>query len=415
MKSSPILEFFIRHKTAANLLMVMMLVVGFVSADRLNRQFFPDFDVEVVSVSVVWTGATAEDIDANIVQVVEPELRVINNVKKVMSNSYEGVGQISVEFEFGADMKQALADVETAVGQVDLPEESERPKIVRGEFYDGISKLVLSGPYSLEAMRVIAKSIKEDLQRLGVDKVDIKGLPDELIRIEVSEAELARLGMSLDQIAASIRQNSLDVPAGRFADGAFTVRSLGLLKTAEKYQDIEVMIRPDGSRVTLGDIATISEAFEEPFVAVRSQGNMAVEMIFRRGKTNDSLDINTVIQDWLSDYKLRAPESLTIEQYDIRANLIRERINLLVGNGAGGLLLVLGVLFLFLSTRVAFWVAVGIPVAFMATFAVMLAMGQSINMISLFGLIMALGIVVDDAIVIGEHAEYLQKLSLIHI
>ena len=409
MKSSPILEFFIRHKTAANLLMVMMLVVGFVSADRLNRQFFPDFDVEVVSVSVVWTGATAEDIDANIVQVVEPELRVINNVKKVMSNSYEGVGQISVEFEFGADMKQALADVETAVGQVDLPEESERPKIVRGEFYDGISKLVLSGPYSLEAMRVIAKSIKEDLQRLGVDKVDIKGLPDELIRIEVSEAELARLGMSLDQIAASIRQNSLDVPAGRFADGAFTVRSLGLLKTAEKYQDIEVMIRPDGSRVTLGDIATISEAFEEPFVAVRSQGNMAVEMIFRRGKTNDSLDINTVIQDWLSDYKLRAPESLTIEQYDIRANLIRERINLLVGNGAGGLLLVLGVLFLFLSTRVAFWVAVGIPVAFMATFAVMLAMGQSINMISLFGLIMALGIVVDDAIVIGEHAEYLQK------
>ena len=409
MKSSPILEFFIRHKTAANLLMVMMLVVGYVSADRLNRQFFPDFDVEVVSVSVVWTGATAEDIDANIVQVVEPELRVINNVKKVMSNSYEGVGQISVEFEFGADMKQALADVETAVGQVDLPEESERPKIVRGEFYDGISKLVLSGPYSLEAMRVIAKSIKEDLQRLGVDKVDIKGLPDELIRIEVSEAELARLGMSLDQIAASIRQNSLDVPAGRFADGAFTVRSLGLLKTAEKYQDIEVMIRPDGSRVTLGDIATISEAFEEPFVAVRSQGNMAVEMIFRRGKTNDSLDINTVIQDWLSDYKLRAPESLTIEQYDIRANLIRERINLLVGNGAGGLLLVLGVLFLFLSTRVAFWVAVGIPVAFMATFAVMLAMGQSINMISLFGLIMALGIVVDDAIVIGEHAEYLQK------
>ncbi len=409
MKSSPILEFFIRHKTAANLLMVMMLVVGFVSADRLNRQFFPDFDVEVVSVSVVWTGATAEDIDANIVQVVEPELRVINNVKKVMSNSYEGVGQISVEFEFGADMKQALADVETAVGQVDLPEESERPKIVRGEFYDGISKLVLSGPYSLEAMRVIAKSIKEDLQRLGVDKVDIKGLPDELIRIEVSEAELARLGMSLDQIAASIRQNSLDVPAGRFADGAFTVRSLGLLKTAEKYQDIEVMIRPDGSRVSLGDIATISEAFEEPFVAVRSQGNMAVEMIFRRGKTNDSLDINTVIQDWLSDYKLRAPESLTIEQYDIRANLIRERINLLVGNGAGGLLLVLGVLFLFLSTRVAFWVAVGIPVAFMATFAVMLAMGQSINMISLFGLIMALGIVVDDAIVIGEHAEYLQK------
>ena len=409
MRASPFIEFFIRHKTASNLLMVLMLVVGLVSLDRLNRQFFPNFDVEVVAVAVVWTGATAEDIDANIVQVVEPELRVINNVKKVESSSHEGLASVTVEFEFGTDMKQALADVETAVGQVDLPEESEKPKIVRGEFYDTISKLVLSGPFSLEAMRVVAKSIKEDLQRLGVDKVVIRGLPDEVIRIEISEAELARLGMSLNDIAASIEQTSLDVPAGRFADGAFTLRSLGLLKTAEQYRSVEVLIRPDGSRVTLGDIATITEGVEEPYVAISRDGATAVEIEFQRGKVNDSLDMNAIIQDWLEEYRRNAPESLTIEQYDIQANLIRERISLLLTNGAGGLLLVVGVLFAFLSVRVAFWVALGIPVAFMATFAVMLAMGQSINMISLFGLIMALGIVVDDAIVIGEHTEHLQR------
>ena len=409
MNASPFIEFFIRHKTASNLLMVLMLVVGFASIDRLNRQFFPNFDVEVVAVSVAWTGATAEDIDANIVQVVEPELRVIDNAKKVESNSYEGRASIAVEFEFGTDMKQALADVETAVGQVDLPEESEKPRIVRGEFYDTISKLVLSGPYSLEAMRVIAKSIKEDLQRLGVDKVRIRGLPDEVIRIEISETELARLGMSLSEIASSINQTSLDVPAGRFADGAFTVRSLGLLRTADQYRSVEVLIRPDGSRVTLGDIATITEGFKEPYVAVSRDGAIAVEIEFLRGKANDSLDMNSIIQDWLAEYRLKAPQSLSIEQYDVQANLIQERISLLLTNGAGGLLLVLAVLFAFLTVRVAFWVALGIPVAFMATFAVMLMMGQSINMISLFGLIMALGIVVDDAIVIGEHAEHLQR------
>ena len=408
MRASPFIEFFIRHKTAANLLMVLMLVVGFISVDRLNRQFFPDFNVEVVAVSVVWTGATAEDIDANIVQVIEPELRVINNVKTVESSSFEGYASIVVEFAFGTDMKQGLADVETAVGQVDLPEESEKPRIIRGEFFDTISRLVLSGPYSLEALRVIAKSIKEDLQRIGVDKVVVRGLPDEVIRIEVSGSELARLGMSLNDIAASIRQTSLDVPAGRFADGAFTVRSLGLLKTADQYKSVEVLIRPDGSRVTLGDIATITEDVEEPYTAFTRNGMNAVELEFQRGEANDSLEMHAIIQDWLEGYRSTAPESLVVEQYWIQADLIQERISLMVKNGAGGLLLVMAVLFAFLSARIAFWVALGIPVAFMATFAVMLLMGQSINMISLFGLIMALGIVVDDAIVIGEHAEHLQ-------
>ena len=409
MKASPFIEFFIKHNTAANLLMVLMVVIGFISIDRLNRQFFPTFDVEVVGINVVWSGATAEDVDANIVQPLEPELRVINDVKKVISNSYEGRASIQVEFEFGADMKQALADVESAVGLVDLPEESEQPKIVRGEFRDGVSNLVLSGPFTKDALRVLAKEVKEDLQRLGVDKIDIAGLPDEVILIEVSETELARLGMSLDQISRAIGRDSLDVPAGRFADGAFTVRSLGLRRSVREYAGIEVMIRPDGSRVTLGDIATITETLDEPSVDITRNGMPAVELKFFRGKTSDSLEVSRVIQDWLAEYRIRAPESLVIEQYDVRANLIQERISLLVRNGLGGLVLVVGVLFLFLSGRVAFWVATGIPVAFMATFGVMLASGQSINMISLFGLIMALGIVVDDAIVIGEHAEHLRQ------
>lgn len=410
MKSSPFLQFFIRHNTAANLLMILMLVVGFISLDRLNRQFFPNFEVEVVGVSVTWTGATAEDVDANIVQPLEPELRTIANVKKVKSSSNEGRATIEVEFKFGADLKQGLADVETAVDQIDFPEEAEQPRVIKYEFYDRISTLVLSGEYSVDALRVIAKDVKEDLQRLGVDKVNISGLPDETIRIEVRENELARLGMSLNDVSAAISRNSLDVPAGRLADGALRVRSLGLLKTASEYENIEIISRPDGSRVLLKDIATVTEASESnSYVALTRKGLNAVEVEFRRGKSSDSLTVSATIQDWLQDFRQSAPEGLVIEQYDVRANLIQERISLLVRNGLGGLILVVAVLFVFLSGRVAFWVATGIPVAFLATFGVMLIMGQSINMISLFGLIMALGIVVDDAIVIGEHTEYLRQ------
>ena len=410
MKSSSFLQFFIDHKTAANLLMVLMLVVGILSLDRLNRQFFPSFDVEVVVVDVKWTGATAEDVDANIVQLLEPELRVISSVKNVKSDSLEGRASIFVEFEFGADMKQAVADVETAVDQTEFPEEAEQPRVIKAEFYDPISKLVLSGPFSLDALRVIAKNIKEDLQRLGVDKIDISGLPSESILIEVREDALARLGMSLTEISNAIGRTSLDVPAGRIADGALRVRSLGLLKTASEYGNVEIISRPDGSRILLKDIAVITDAADESsYTALTRNGINAVELEFRRGKTSDSLKINGIIQDWLADFKRSAPESLIIEQYDVRANLIQERISLLVKNGASGLVLVVIVLFIFLSGRVAFWVAAGIPVAFLATFGMMLAMGQTINMISLFGLIMALGIVVDDAIVIGEHTEYLRQ------
>ncbi|MGB1036494.1 MAG: efflux RND transporter permease subunit, partial [Candidatus Puniceispirillales bacterium] len=178
--------------------MILMIAIGIMSLSNLNRQFFPDFNIEIVGVSVQWTGATAEDVDANIVQLLEPELRSISNVKKVVSTSYEGLAAIQVEFEFGTDMQQALADVETAVGQVDFPEEAETPKVVKGEFYDDISKLVISGPFDLFALRSMAKDIKEDLQRLGVDKIELTGLPDEIIKIEISQTELSRLGLSLN-------------------------------------------------------------------------------------------------------------------------------------------------------------------------------------------------------------------------
>ena len=406
---SNMIEFFARHRTAANIVMVVMLVTGIISADRLNRQFFPDVDVEIVAVSVVWSGATAEDVDSNIIQPLEPELRTIANVKKVSSSSFEGVGQTQVEFVFGTDMQKALADVEAAVGQVDFPKDAEAPKVVKGEFYDTISRVVLHGPFPLEALRYYSKSIKEDLLQIGVDKVELIGLPDEEILIEVNEAELSRLGLTLNDISASIASVSVDVPAGRFADGALRVRSLGLRKSANEYRDIEILARADGSRVLLGDVAVITDTIADPAILQYKDGHPAVELHIQRGKSSDSLTTNQLVQDYITEKTRSLPENLSLSQHDVAAILISERIGLMIENGLGGLLIVMAVLFAFLSGRVAFWVAAGIPVAFLATFSVMLISGQSINMISLFGLIMALGIVVDDAIVIGEHAEYLKQ------
>ena len=403
-----IIEFFARHRTAANIIMILMLVIGVISANRLNKQFFPDIDVEVIAVSVDWSGATAEDVDANIIQTLEPELRTIANVKKVSSSSFEGRGTTQVEFQFGTDMQKALADVEAAVGLVDFPTEAEAPKVVKGEFFDTISRLVLFGPYSIDALRYHSKSIKEDLLQRGADKVEIIGLPAEEILIEIEEQELARLGISLISISNAISQTSVDVPAGRFADGALRVRSLGKRKTAAEFGDIEVLVREDGSSVLLGDIARLTDTVRDPALLLSHKGQPAVEIHVLRGRSSDSLQTNEIVQSYVAKKAPSLPANLQIAQHDVRAILISERIQLMVTNGVGGLIIVMTVLFLFLPGRVAFWVAAGIPVAFLATFGVMLVSGQTINMISLFGLIMALGIVVDDAIVIGEHAEHLR-------
>lgn len=402
------IEFCARHRTAANILMIIMLAVGVLSVNRLNKQFFPDVNVEIIVVVVEWSGATAEDVDSNVIQPLEPELRTIANVRKVKSRSFEGSGETEIEFTFGADMQKALADVESAVGRVEFPREAESPEIIKAEFQDTVARIVLYGPYSLDSLRFHAKSIKEDLLRRGVDKVELSGLPEEEILIEIKEAELARLSLSLQDISAAIAGSSIDVPAGRFANGALRVRSIGLRKTAAEYEDIKIHIRDDGSAVTLGEVAVITDTVKTPSILLTHKGDPAVELHVLRGKTSDSLATNDIIQSYLVEREASLPQGLKLAQHSVAANLISERISLLVKNGFGGLILVMLVLFLFLPFRVAFWVAAGIPVAFLATFGVMFATGQTINMISLFGLIMALGIVVDDAIVIGEHAEHLR-------
>ena len=407
-RESGFLKFFVEHRTSANIIMILMIVVGLLSIGRLNKQFFPDFEVEVVGVSVDWPGASAEEIDKNIVQLLEPELRPISGVKKVSSKSVEGVGVTNVEFNYGYDMQKGRTDIETAVSRINFPQKANKPKIVVGEFFDTVTRIVLSSNMPLSELRLISKKLKEALLNSGVDKVDIQGLPKEEILIEIPQIETARLKLSFNQIANLIKSETQDVSGGSFADGSLRVRTEGEKRLVETFNKLELKNSISGGRIILQDIAKISSSFEQGSILKSVDGNPAVELWVRRSKTSDALKVSENVEKVILKSKNIIGNTVKIETYNTAANLIEERITLLVKNGLSGLCIVLAVLFLFLSRNTAIWVALGIPIAFLATFGVMLVSGQSINMISLFGLIMALGIVVDDAIVVGEHSSYLK-------
>ena len=407
-KESGFLKFFVEHRTSANIIMILMIVIGLLSIGRLNKQFFPDFDVEVIAVSIDWPGATAEEIDQNIVQLLEPELRPISGVKKVSSKSVEGVGSTQVEFNYGHDMQKGRTDIETAVSRISFPEKANKPKIIVGEFFDTVTRIVLSGDVSLSLLREKSKKLKEVLLNSGVDKVDIQGLPEEEILIEISQLESAKLKLSFNKIANLIKLETQDVSGGSFADGSLRVRTIGEKRLVETFKKLELKNSSSGGRILLDDIAEIKSSVKKGSVLKSIDGNPAVELWVRRSKTSDALEVSENVEKVITNAKNIIGNVIKVETYNTAANLIEERISLLVKNGLSGLCIVLAVLFLFLSRNTAIWVALGIPIAFLATFGVMFVSGQSINMISLFGLIMALGIVVDDAIVVGEHSSYLK-------
>jgi len=404
---------FTRHRTAASLLMALMLVAGFFGLNRMTTQFFPDFGIDMVTVSVTWSGASAADVDSNIIQAIEREVRFIDGVKAVKSSAFEGRASIAVEFEPGTNMQGALSNVETAVGQVTtLPEDAETPVIKRIVRYDTLSRIMISGPFSESALKTYAKQIRDGLLRRGIDKVDINGSRKEELLVEIKPETLRRLNLTLNDVAQKIRQISQDVPSGDISGrGKRQIRSIGEVKSARELGKIEIKSLANGEKILLRDIATVREAFNKDDLTYWRGKDRALTLHAQRTPSGDALVLADVVEKYLKEIRPTLPASLKLERYDIQASLIRSRISLLLNNGMQGLIIVLVVLFLFLNGRVAFWVAAGIPISLSATMMAMWLSGQSVNMISLFGLIMAIGIIVDDAIVVGEHSEALQRLG----
>ena len=409
-----LIRLFVRHRNAANLLMALIFVAGAYSLSKLNTQFFPDFGLDIVSIRVDWPGASTGDVEANIVEAIEPEIRFLDGVDLVTSYATEGVGRVVVEYEAGTDMQSALSEAESALQQITiLPEDSERPVIRRIIRYDTIVRLVLSGPYSEAILKRQAKRMRDELLAAGIDRVTFFGARDEEIRVEIEPRVLRQLDLTPAAVAARIGASNRDIPSGNLEGSVEKqLRSVGLQTTSRDLGNIEIRSLDDGQKIYLRDIATLSEAFDERAPIGLRNGQPAIELHVQRSPNADAIEVGKIVDRYLVEAGGNYPPQLRIEQYDAQGDLIKQRIQILMNNGITGLALVMLVLLVFLNGRTAFWVAAGIPTAFMAALATMLALGESINMLTLFALIMTLGLIVDDTIVVGEHAAAQREAGL---
>ncbi|WP_375191440.1 efflux RND transporter permease subunit [Marinobacter sp.] len=406
-RNKGVIGFFVHHRVAANLVMLVMLLGGVLALTRMNIQFFPTFALDIVSVRVVWSGASAEDIEQGITNPLEQRLRSIDGLKKMTSTSAQGVSSITLEFEEGTNPIQALDDVQQQVDEfTNFPAEAEEPQVTRVERYEPVARLLVSGPVARDELRQLAYRFEDELLQRGIDRVSIRGLPEQQISIDVPVERLETLGLSLEQIAERVAAISRDLPAGMMAqqDATRELRAVEQRRSPQAFENIPVL---SGERIqlNLGDVAIIRQQARESQVTLEKDGQPAVELQLQRAENGNSLAAARILERWLADTRPALPPTVQLEVYDETWQLLDDRISLLVNNGLGGLVLVICLLYLFLPGRVALWVAVGIPTAFLAAMAVLWLIGGSINMISLFALIMALGVIVDDAIVVGEDAD----------
>ncbi|SDF58341.1 Multidrug efflux pump subunit AcrB [Celeribacter baekdonensis] len=406
-KAKGILSYFTRHGTAANLVLVILIVAGLAALPRMRAQYFPDVVVDTVRVSVAWKGAGAEDVDNAIVQLLEPTLLAVEGVTESSASSTEGRASISLDFEPGWDMQRAADDVKAAIdAETDLPEGADDPVIRWGGWTDSVTDVVITGPVGLDQLARFADELVARLFARGVTKTSIAGVAASEMIVEVPTLNLIQHDISMAEIASAIAAETDTSPAGNVGNGGARVRAGVEKREASDISAIVLRRNEDGSELTIGDVATVRVNGVDRNEAFFVGNNSSVSVQVARSDQGDSIEIQRIVEEVSAEMGLTLPDGVTLDLFRTRADAIQARLDLLLSNGAMGLGLVVILLFLFLNARTAIWVAAGIPVAMLSAIAMMYLAGLTLNMISLFALIITLGIVVDDAIVVGEHADF---------
>ena len=401
-----VLSYFTRHRTAANLLLVVLIAAGLWAVPQMRAQFFPDTVSDEIDISVAWPGAGAEDVDRAVVQLLEPALTTVDGVASTRATAREGGASISLEFEPGTDIARAEADVQEALDGVrTLPEGAEEPEIRGGRWSDRVTDVVITGPVAPEQLGRFADEFVARLFRAGVSRARIQGIVAPETVIEVTSASLIRHDLTLAEIAEAVGREVTADPVGDVAGGTARVRTGAERREPDAIRAIVLRSGPDGQALTVGDVADVLPA-RDAGLSYYVGENPAVSLRVERSASGDAIGIQEDVERVAAELEPLLPEGTRIDLVRTLAEAITGRIGILVDNAITGLILVVGLLFLFLNARTAFWVAAGIPVALLAALALMWAAGLTINMISLFALIITLGIVVDDAIVVGEHADF---------
>ena len=405
-RAGGLLSYFTRHKTVANLLLVVLVVLGLAAAPKMRAQFFPDVIVDSVSVSVIWDGASAEDVDAAIVQVLEPALLAVEGVESSSATSREDRASVQLEFEPGWDMGRAADEVQAAVDAITtLPEEAEEPQVRRGAWRDRVTDMVITGPVAPEQLGLYADEMITRLFDAGVTRTTVRGVAAPRTIVEVTSTDLMSHDITMAEIAEVIAGEVDADPAGDVAGANTRVRTGVEKREPDQISAIVLRSNPDGSALTVGDVATIRVEGITRALSYFVGDDPAMSIRVDRSARGDAIAIQQQVAEIAAAMELTLPEGVSIELIRTRSEAISGRLDTLLDNGITGLALVVALLFMFLNARTAFWVAAGIPVAMLAAIALMFIGGLTINMVSLFALIITLGIVVDDAIVVGEHAD----------
>lgn len=407
------ISWFVRNPVATNLLMWLFLASGVIAYLNLNQEEFPDIEFGVVQVSVPYLGATPDESESAICLRIEEALEGAENIERLTSTAREGGCDATVELTAGADLTRVMNDVKGRVDAITtFPTETERP-IVRALTASGnVMTLSLSGDTSDRTLKTVAENIRNDLLDLdGISTVNVEYLRPLEISIEVSELVLRQYGLTLDEISRAIDNASLDLPGGtlRTDSGEILLRTKGQVYSGTEYADIVVRSFPDGSQLRLGELATINDGFEQGYLDARLNGsNAAIIDVLRVGE-EDIVRSAQMVRAWMNSPELDLPQGMQLTVVQDSALATQERIGTVAQNAYTGLVMVLIVLALFLRFKLAIWVAAGIPIAIAGALSLFPTVGLTISSLTVMGFILVLGIIVDDAIVVGERIHAFER------
>ena len=396
-----------QNSVAANLLMFLILLLGVLSVSRIPQEIFQEASLDAVEVRADYNGASPEEVENGVVRRIEEAIAGIDGIDEILSLAGENVGVVTARLKLGTNVDKALNDIKSGVDRINtFPAGSERPIVREVTNRRNVLQIAIFGEADEHSLKALAEQVKDNLTALDeISYVRTTGVRDYEISIEVSEHALAAYGLRLSDVAAAVRRGSLDLPGGSLETRSeeILVRSKGQKYTARDFEEIIVLASPTGATVRLADLAIVTDGFRDDDLVARFGGWPAALVSVSRSGDERVLEIAEAVEEYLAGFRPTVPEGISVETWRNEPYYLRSRLDLLIKNGMAGFILVSLALVLFMNLQLAFWTALGLILSFVGTFTVMALLGVSIDMTSLFAFIVAIGIVVDDAIVIGEN------------
>ena len=403
---SGLITWFARNHVAANLLMFALIVIGLASFPRIEQKSFPDFEIKIIQITIPYLGAAPEEVESGVCIRIEEAIQGINGIELIRSLAAEGACTVSAELIEGYSEERAQSEIKNAIDAIEnLPLETETPIVAQFEIRRMAIQIALSGDTDERSLKIIGQRVRDELAAIdGITQVQLSGARNYEVSIEVQEATLNRYQLSFDEVVRAVRRSSIDLPGGALKTrrGEILLRSKGQAYTGRDFEKIVVRTDQDGTRLLLGDIATVVDGFEEDLRYARFDGKLAVMIQVYRIGDQRILDLAEKVRDYAETTSAWLPEGIELTVWQDGSTSLRDRLDILTRNGLQGFVLVFLLLAFFLRLRLAFWVSIGVPLSFLGALALFPLSGVSINVISLFAFIMVLGLLVDDAIVVGE-------------